>query len=216
MGCRKDRQGARVASVKLSPLIEIRDSRDECIVSPPRLSLAIERSGAFGDGSHPTTRLCAAAVDHLCRTMRPESFLDVGTGNGILARIARARGARFVVGTDIDPAALAAARRNAGLDSTDVPIEFRDSPPDSWGPRFGIVVANILEAPLKSLAAPLASALAPGGRLLISGFTRLQAHGLELPYRDAGLALRQEAYLDDWALLVFARAPATEASARSG
>lgn len=51
----------------------------------------------FGDGSHATTRLCAAAIDLLCRQRQPEAVLDVGTGTGVLARIARARGARLIV-----------------------------------------------------------------------------------------------------------------------
>ena len=33
----------------------------------------------FGDGSHPTTRLCAGVVDQLCRQRKPEAVLDVGT-----------------------------------------------------------------------------------------------------------------------------------------
>ena len=59
---------------------------------PPEGGIALPQlpSIAFGDGSHPTTRLCAGAVDLLCRLQRPQSMLDVGTGTGVLARIARA------------------------------------------------------------------------------------------------------------------------------
>src|SRR5581483_1767266 len=71
-----------------------------------QLPPALGSPAVFGDGSHPTTRLCAAAVDLLSRQRHPEAVLDVGTGTGILARIARARGASFVVATDIDPDAL--------------------------------------------------------------------------------------------------------------
>src|SRR5689334_9765566 len=139
----------------------------------------------FGDGSHPTTRLCAAVVDQLCRQRQPEAVLDVGTGTGVLARIARARGASFVVGTDIDPAALSCAEEHAQLDHHVAPIEFSNEAPDHWGPRFDLIVANILQEPLESVAPALCKALAPAGILLISGFTRPQVPSLRVSYEKA-------------------------------
>src|SRR6266702_7843513 len=91
---------------------------------------------AFGDGSHPTTRLCAGVVDFLCRQRQPKAVLDVGTGTGILARIARARGAQFIVGTDIDPLALSCAEAHEALDAHLVRIHFSNGAPDHWGARF--------------------------------------------------------------------------------
>ncbi len=158
----------------------------------------------FGDGSHPTTRLCAAGLDLLCRQRQPHAVLDVGTGTGILARIARARGARFIAGTDIDPVALSCARAHAHLDVHPVGIEFSDNLPDHWGPRFDLVVANILQEPLEVLACALGRALAPGGLLLISGFTRPQAPSLRVLYANAGMTVRGQSNLDEWVLLTFA------------
>lgn len=163
----------------------------------------------FGDGSHPTTRLCAAAVDLHCRQRRPEAVLDVGTGTGLLARIARARGAGFIVGTDIDPAALASARAHAALDAQRVEIHFGAEAPDHWGARFGLVVANILEAPLRSLAPALARALGPGGTLLLSGFTRVQIPVLRTMYERAGLTCAGHSDLDEWTALTLLRPPAS-------
>jgi ribosomal protein L11 methyltransferase len=161
-----------------------------------------ERS-VFGDGSHPTTRLCAAALDLLCRQRKPQAVLDVGTGTGILARIARARGVRFVAATDIDVAALRCARAHSELDAPAAAIDFGDSDPDRWGARFDLVIANILEEPLRRLAVSLSSALRPGGVLLLSGFMRPQTPGLRVLYGQAGLQFSRESHLDDWALLRF-------------
>jgi len=152
----------------------------------------------FGDGSHPTTRLCAKGVDLLCRQRPAMAVLDVGTGTGILARMARDRGASFVVGTDIDPAAIAFAQAHSASD-----IHFGNEAPDHWGARFDLVVANILEAPLHSLAPALCRALVPGGILLISGFMWPQVPALRLTYENAGLESEGSFTLDDWVLLKF-------------
>jgi ribosomal protein L11 methyltransferase len=159
----------------------------------------------FGDGSHPTTRLCAAVLDFLCRQRQPGAVLDVGTGTGVLARIARARGARFIAGTDIDPAALASARAHAALDAHPLPIHFGSELPDHWGARFDLVVANILEAPLRELASALGRALAPGGCLLLCGFTPVQIPAVRVVYEAVGLSFARESRLEGWALLTLER-----------
>jgi ribosomal protein L11 methyltransferase len=169
----------------------------------------------FGDGSHATTRLCAGIVDLLCRQRVPEAVLDVGTGTGLLARIARARGARFVVGTDIDPAALACANAHSALDAREVEIQFCTAAPDLWGARFDLVVANILEAPLRSLAPGLSRALKPDGLLLLSGFTRMQMPALRVVYEALGLSYLRHADLDEWTALTFSGRRAAPASGRT-
>ena len=184
--------------------------------SPPKnpegdLSLPVIPSSAFGDGSHPTTRLCAQAVDLWCRTRSPRAVLDVGTGTGVLARIARARGVPFVVGTDNDPVALEVARANAALDRSPGELVVVDRSPESWGPRFELIVANILEGVLLELGDALAAALAPEGRLLISGFTRLQAPRLRAALGARPLVFDLQVEREEWVLQRFSR-PAPGAS----
>jgi len=176
-------------------------------LSLAQLPSAGGESPVFGDGSHPTTRLCAGVLDLLCRQRQRRAVLDVGTGTGVLARIARARGARFVAATDIDPEALACARSHAELDGHPLAIHFGLEAPDHWGPRFDLVIANILEGPLQRLAAPLSSALAPAGVLLLSGFTPLQTPALRVRYEKTGLAFVSESHLEEWALLRFELSP---------
>lgn len=171
------------------------------------LWLPVLPTTAFGDGTHPTTRACARAVDLLCRQQRPAAVLDVGTGTGVLARIARARGVLDVVATDIDPVALQAARAHAALDVGAPTIMIEDRAPDAWGPRFELVVANILEAPLSLLAPPLCSSLAAGGTLVLSGFTPAQAPALRLRYESLGLSDVRHSTLERWSLLTMRRRP---------
>jgi len=182
---------------------------DEGSVRPPApegfLVLPQLPSKAFGDGSHPTTRLSAAALDFFCRQGRATEVLDVGTGTGVLARIARARGARFSAATEIDPVAIEAALQNVALDRHPREIPILNELPDHWGPRFQLVVANILEGPLCALASSLARAVVPGGTLLISGFTPLQISSLRVAFAAEGFSPVSEAHLEGWALLQFQR-----------
>ena len=157
----------------------------------------------FGDGTHATTRLCATAVDWFCTRRKPRDVLDVGTGTGVLARIARARGAGFVVGTDIDPLALESARAHSVLEAHGAEIHYSSELPDHWGPRFDLVVANILEEPLRVLSPHLVRALQRGGTLLISGFTRLQAPVLRVTYERLGLTFAGSSDLEEWTVLMF-------------
>lgn len=190
----------------------------ESVAAPARIEAGTVRLGqvpsrAFGDGSHPTTQLCTHVVDLWCRTRKPASVLDIGTGTGVLARVARARGATRVRGTDIDPEALRAARANVALDTgtpdtgaldTPGPIAIDAAMPDAAG-AFALVVANILEGPLTDLAGPIAAAVEPGGTLLLSGFTALQVPRLTLAYETQGLRVEQQASHDGWCLLRLSR-----------
>jgi len=131
---------------------------------PEAIVLVLDPGMAFGTGSHPTTRLC---LEWLERSVRPGvSLLDYGCGSGVLAIAAGRLGASEVVGVDIDPQAVTAARDNAAANG--VAARFQESV-DPLSGQFDIVVANILANPLQVLAPALCSHLRAGGLLALSG-----------------------------------------------
>jgi ribosomal protein L11 methyltransferase len=84
-------------------------------------------------------------------------------------------GAGEVLGVDIDPQAVSAAKSNA--ERNEVSARFDDSAKEIKG-QFDIVVANILSNPLKALAPAICAHVRPGGSLALSGILAEQADDL--------------------------------------
>jgi ribosomal protein L11 methyltransferase len=105
--------------------------------------IRIEPNMAFGTGTHETTQLCLAAIDENYRPWM--SFLDVGTGTGLLAIAAASiadPGVRLAA-VDIDVDAVAIAAVNAKLNGAGERIEFAAGTLDSIAGAFDFVCANL-------------------------------------------------------------------------
>jgi ribosomal protein L11 methyltransferase len=162
---------------------------------PEAIVLVLDPGMAFGTGSHPTTRLC---LEWLERTMTPgASVLDYGCGSGILAIAAARLGASEVLGIDIDPRAVAAARDNAERNA--VHIRFEDAATHVRG-QFDLAVANILSNPLKALAPAIPARLRPGGKLALSGILAAQTGEMIAAYAP-WISLTVAGMLDGWVCL---------------
>ena len=59
-------------------------------------SIVLDPGMAFGTGSHETTGMCANLMSEM--SLEGKSFLDVGTGSGILAIVAKKNGSRLCTG----------------------------------------------------------------------------------------------------------------------
>jgi ribosomal protein L11 methyltransferase len=155
--------------------------------APAGVSVAIDPGMAFGTGSHPTTSLCLERCDELLAERPGADVLDVGTGSGVIALLAKKLGAGRVLGTENDPVAIEAARAGAALNEIEgVEWVLAEDPGEVRG-EFGIVVANILLNTLEELAPRLAAKVAPGGRLVLSGLLAAQGDAASAAYRAQGL-----------------------------
>lgn len=97
---------------------------------------------AFGTGTHETTRLCLQAIE---RFFKPSmTFLDVGTGTGILA-IASAKLAngnnKKIIACDIDEESVHQAQRNALLNNVNIEIFHGSITKES--PKYDFICANL-------------------------------------------------------------------------
>jgi len=156
---------------------------------PPKsgVAVAIDPGMAFGTGSHPTTALCLERCDELLAEFPGADVLDIGTGSGVIALLARKLGASRVAGSENDAVALEAARQGATLNGVTGIEWMLTADPAAVPGRFRIVIANILLNPLEELAPSIASKVAPGGRLVLSGLLAEQADAAEHAYVGLGL-----------------------------
>lgn len=137
----------------------------------PEHSITIDPGMAFGTGTHATTKMASYFVHKLCSKVADPantSLIDVGTGTGILAMLARKHGIGHVVGIEIDPEARRVSRENIKLNKLD-DIEVPDLLLEEVDETFDIVVANIIDGVLIQIKDELLTLLNPGGQLFLTG-----------------------------------------------
>jgi ribosomal protein L11 methyltransferase len=149
-----------------------------CVVKPTwrdysptedEIVIEIDPGMAFGTGTHPTTALCIGMIE--AYMVPGGSFLDIGTGSGILMAAAMKLGAGEALGIDMDEVAVEIAFKNMVLNG--IPEErFRVVRGDlaSGVPKpFDLIAANILAEVIISLLDQVGAVMAEKGVLICSG-----------------------------------------------
>lgn len=160
-------------------------------MTPGAAVIWIEPGQGFGTGSHPTTQ---ALLRWLDREPGFDRVLDVGTGSGVLALTAIARGAGEAIGIDIDPWAVMNAARNRTLNDGGRRLALVQGPLDAVAPRarFDCVVANLDRVSLGRLLPDLTVRCADGGRVGMAGAVVGDRERLLGTAARSGLALLDE------------------------
>jgi ribosomal protein L11 methyltransferase len=202
----RDRWKRWFVGFRVSERLAVRPPWEEAEPGAPGITLVIEPGLAFGTGQHETTWLCLEALDGLAVVARlPGRVLDVGCGTGILSIGAAKMGASEIVGLDVDPDAIAAARANAQTNGVAQAITLSDTPASDLEGTFPLVVANILAHILLALADALVARTAPGGRLILSGLLAEQADELLEAFTQRGCWLEGQATRGPWVRLDLVR-----------
>ncbi len=167
--------------------------------------LRIDPKEAFGDGSHPSTRLALQLTDELLEghygsppTAR-NWVLDAGCGTGVLALAAAILGGFRVLAVDLDPRAMDAARLNLRLNPQPGTTVFLAMGELSCarGP-FCLVLANLVPTLHARAHRTLWPVVAPGGWLILSGFCDGHEDSILYPYFQRGAVKRACAADQAW------------------
>lgn len=174
------------------PWAEIADARG-------RIVIRIEPGMAFGTGTHETTRLCLAAIE---KYFAGGSFLDVGTGTGILAiGAAKLFPSARVEGVDTDAQAIEIAQENARLNGVAGQIMFRVASIDETTASADLVCANLTAEVIGSILPQLLGATC--GRLVLSGILDVKLEAVRARLHECGLGDPIEILSDgEWIALI--------------
>ena len=172
--------------------------------APGRVSVVIEPGRAFGTGHHGSTEGCLALLDRAVGDAAPPRALDIGIGTGILAVAAIKLGVASVIGLDVDPDAVAAARLNASRNGCADRIEVRMEEPESLRDAlpFPLVLANLLAHTHLALSSQYMRLVAPGGALILGGILEHEDSGVVTALVTAGFALRETLVIEGWSSLL--------------
>jgi ribosomal protein L11 methyltransferase len=130
-----------------------------------------------------------------------QSFLDLGTGTGVLAIAASRLGYQHVLAIDTDPLAVEATEKNCEVNNV-INVEIKlESLSDEIG-TFDVIAANLISGVLIDLAAALARHLKPHGIAFLSGILAGQEDEVIEAMKKSGLELIEKYPDDKWVSLV--------------
>ena len=170
-----------------------------------KMIIHIDPGTAFGTGMHETTQLCIRQIRKF--VTEDTTILDVGCGSGILGMLALKFGAKYSVGTDLDPCAIDATYENMEVNGISREqyevmigniIDDKEVQDKVGYEKYDIVVANILADVLVPLTPVILHQLKPGGIYITSGIIDDKEATVVESVKAAGLEVLEITYQGEW------------------
>lgn len=170
-----------------------------------KMIVHIDPGTAFGTGMHETTQLCIRQIRKYVKD--DTTILDVGCGSGILGMLALMFGAKYSVGTDLDPCAIDATYENMevnGISKDRYEVMIGNiiddkAVQDKVGyEKYDIVVANILADVLVPLTPVIVNQLKPGAVYITSGIIDDKEETVVKAVEAAGLTVLEVHHQGEW------------------
>jgi ribosomal protein L11 methyltransferase len=161
-----------------------------------RVRLEVFAGMASGSGYSTPTRLALEAIDGF---LSPgATFLDVGTGSGILTAAAKMLGAGNCVACEIDTDAATIAARNLGGRAS----VFVGSPRSLRSGIASMIAANLNASALTSIASELVRVGTPDFKLIVSGFSTREETEMIRLFQGCVMTVQAILEREGWTCLV--------------
>jgi ribosomal protein L11 methyltransferase len=157
---------------------------------------------SFGTGQHATTSFCLGEIVRCRNFSTPQSFLDIGTGSGILAISASKLGFRPVDAFDFDPESVRVARANARANRVLPRLNIFPADvtrlPRRAAKKYDLICANLISNLLIAEKTPIISRLKRDGTLVLAGILAAEFHEVEKAFSSEGLELVASKTEKEW------------------
>jgi ribosomal protein L11 methyltransferase len=159
---------------------------------------------SFGTGQHPTTSFCLRQLTSIRRrsSSQPRSFLDIGTGSGILAIAAARLGYSPIEAFDFDPEAVRVANDNARKNrvSKQVDVQRADLTrlPRRSRQKYDVICANLISTLLIGECERIVNRLKSDGVLIVAGILATEFQFVERAFKRARLKLIASRTEKEW------------------
>jgi len=170
-----------------------------------KMIIHIDPGTAFGTGMHETTQLCIRQIRKY--VTENTKILDVGCGSGILGMLALKFGAKYSVGTDLDPCAIDATHENMEVNGISKDryevmigniIDDKEVQDKVGYECYDIVAANILADVLVVLTPVVVNQIKKGGIYITSGIIDDKEETVVEAVKKAGLEVLDITYQGEW------------------
>lgn len=157
---------------------------------------------SFGTGQHATTSFCLRQLVAWRQPGVRQSFLDVGTGSGILAIAAAKLGYAPVHAFDFDPDAVRVATANARQNRVSGKLSIRRQDvtklPQAARQHYDLVCANLISNLLIAERRRIAGLVRRDGALVLAGILRTEFARVQAAYAGLGMRLQNRRREREW------------------
>ena len=176
-------------------------------IAPEPHDILLDPADAFGNGLHPSTRLCLELLKQVAEhdaeeKYPPRSVLDIGCGSGILTIAALRLGACCALGIEINQHSVQTARRNLAINQLADSARILGSSWQNLAEHFDLVLANLVPSVLLKAAPCMTKLLNRQGLLITAGFPAEKNAEILRLLEENGLHLITESSLDGWGALL--------------
>lgn len=169
---------------------------------PGQKVIVLDPGLSFGTGHHATTSFCLGEIVRFS-SKGGGSFLDIGTGSGILAIAAAKLGAKPIEAFDFDPEAVRVARANVRRNRVGAMVTPRRGDvtklPQRPARKFDLVCANLISNLLLAEKKRIVSRVAPDGTLVLAGILKTEFERVQSGFEQCGLRLIRRRDEKEWA-----------------
>lgn len=193
--------------IKIGSALLIKPSWSKRRAKKGQAVVVLDPGLSFGTGQHPTTSFCLRQISSLVTRHPSPSFLDIGTGSGILAIAAAKLGFEPVEAFDFDAEAVHIARENARKNGVSPKVNIRHEDVTKLSAqsreKFDLICANLISTLLIAERRRILSRLKPGGALVLAGILKNEFASIQSAYEALGMQLMATRIEKEWQSGVF-------------